>query len=129
MSDERHLQLFRADSARPAFFGEVEARFLVDAESAGATAICFGSATYPPGAAIEPHLHPNAEEVVLVVDGRARHVVDATAFEMGPGDTCFIPRGRPHSLEALPPGELSILWAYGGAASVEAAGFVLVDHA
>jgi quercetin dioxygenase-like cupin family protein len=125
--EDKHLQIFRADGVEPYYFGEVDARWLVGADTAGATAIAFGQATYPPGTAIERHYHPNAEEVVIVLAGRARHIVGDDVFELGPGDTCFIPRGAPHSLECASDEQLVILWAWGGAASVEAAGFIPVD--
>lgn len=128
MSSDRHLRLFRADETEPFYFGEVDARWLIGADTVGATAIAFGQATYAPGAAIEKHYHPNAEEVVLVVRGRARHVVGDHALEMGPGDVCFIPRGEPHSLACIGDEELVILWTWGGAASMEAAGFIPVPE-
>ena len=124
MSERRHLRLFRADETEPTLFGAVDARWLVGADTAGAAAIAFGTASYAPGAAIERHYHPNAEEVVLVLEGRARHEVSENVFEMGPGDVCFIPRGEPHSLACLGDEELRIVWAWGGAASIEAAGFI-----
>jgi quercetin dioxygenase-like cupin family protein len=124
LSSDRHLRLFRADTTEPMHFGAVEARWLVGADPAGAEAIAFGTATYEPGAAIERHYHPNAEEVVLVLEGRARHEVSGNVFEMGAGDVCFIPRGEPHSLACLGDDVLRIVWAWGGAASIEAAGFV-----
>ena len=107
-------------------FGDVDARWLVGSDTVGAGAIAFGTAAYPPGAAIERHLHPHAEEVVLVLSGRARHEVDGHVLERGPGDVCFIPKGAAHSLACLGDEELRIVWAWGGAASVEAAGFVPV---
>jgi quercetin dioxygenase-like cupin family protein len=120
----KHLRLFRADETEPFYFGKVDARWLIGAESAGATSIAFGTATYAPGAEIERHYHPNAEEVCMVVSGRARHEVSGNVFEMGAGDVCFIPRGEPHSLACIGDDELAIVWVWGGAASMEAAGFV-----
>ena len=124
MSEERHLRLFRADQTEPFYFGDVDARWLIGADTAGATAVAFGTATYQPGAAIERHYHPNAEEVCMVVAGRARHEVAGNVFEMGAGDVCFIPRGEPHSLACLGNEPLEIVWVWGGASSMEAAGFV-----
>lgn len=123
---EKHLQLFRADTTASMPFGEVDGRWLIGADTADASSIAFGFSYYAPGTMIERHYHPNAEEIVLVLRGRALHVVGDRSFEMGPGDTCFIPRNAPHSLACLGDEELEIVWAWGGAASVEAAGFVPV---
>jgi quercetin dioxygenase-like cupin family protein len=124
LSDDRHLRLFRADQTEPFYFGQVDGRWLIGADSVGADSIAFGQATYAPGAAIERHYHPNAEEVVIVLEGRALHEVGGHELEMAPGDVCFIPRGEPHSLACLGDETLVILWAWGGASSIEAAGFV-----
>ena len=57
-----------------------------------------------------------------MLEGRALHEVGGHELEMVPGDVCFIPRGEPHSLACLGDETLVILWAWGGASSVEAAG-------
>ena len=105
-------------------FGDVDARWLVGRDTVGAGAIAFGTATYPPGAAIDRHLHPNAEEVVLVVSGRARHEVGGRVLEW-PRRRLLHPEGGAAQPRLPGDEELRIVWAWGGAASVEAAGFVL----
>jgi quercetin dioxygenase-like cupin family protein len=105
-------------------FGEIVARTLVDDETVGAERMLVGTATYPPGASIEEHSHPETEEFVLVLAGRAVHVCDGRRFELGAGQSAFIPRGAVHALEAAGDAPLEILWAYGGAASYAQAGFV-----
>jgi oxalate decarboxylase/phosphoglucose isomerase-like protein (cupin superfamily) len=46
------------------------------------------------------------------------------ALDMGPGDVCFIPRNTPHRIIGVSDEDLVILWAFGGAASIEQAGYV-----
>ncbi|MFN8224835.1 MAG: alpha/beta fold hydrolase [Gaiellales bacterium] len=105
-------------------FGHLDVRWVVGPNT-GATLISFGQSTYPFGATHENHHHPNAEEVVMVVSGRGTQIVGRNALDVGPGDICFIPRKTPHRITGTSESEpLVILWAFGGAAGMEEAGYV-----
>ena len=104
-------------------FGHLDVRWVVGPQT-GATLIAFGQSTYPTGATHENHYHPNAEEVVMVVSGRGTQIVGDEALHLGPGDICFIPCGTPHRITGTSAEDLVILWAFGGAASIEQAGYV-----
>jgi quercetin dioxygenase-like cupin family protein len=108
-------------------FGDIVARTIVDEQTVGAEKLLVGLASYPAGARIDEHLHPDAEEVVFLLSGSAVHIIDGRRFEMQAGEFCFIPAGATHAFEASPAGEVKILWAYGGAASYEQAGLVLPE--
>ena len=90
----------------------------------GATLISFGQSTYPTGATHENHYHPNAEEVVMVVSGRGTQIVGDDALDVSAGDVCFIPCNTPHRITGTSEEPMVILWAFGGAASMEQAGYV-----
>ena len=105
-------------------FGHLDIRWVVG-PGTGASLIAFGQSTYPLGATHENHHHANAEEVVMVLSGRGTQIVGATSLDVGPGDICFIPRYTPHRITGTSEGDdLVILWAFGGAASIEQAGYV-----
>jgi pimeloyl-ACP methyl ester carboxylesterase/quercetin dioxygenase-like cupin family protein len=104
-------------------FGHLDVRWVVGPDT-GATLISFGQSTYPHGATHENHYHPNAEEVVMVVSGRGTQIVGDEALDVGAGDICFIPRSTPHRITGTSEEDLVILWAFGGAASIEQAGYV-----
>jgi len=120
-------RVLRADTTprnpREGPFGHLDVRWIVGPEN-GATLISFGQSTYPQHATHENHYHPNAEEVVMVVSGRGTQRIGADALDLGPGDTCFIPRCMPHRITGTSEEDLVILWAFGGAASIEQAGYV-----
>jgi pimeloyl-ACP methyl ester carboxylesterase/quercetin dioxygenase-like cupin family protein len=123
-----HALVLRADTtprnSREGPFGHLDVRWVVG-EQTGASLIAFGQSTYPFGATHENHYHPNAEEVVMVISGRGTQIVGDTALDLGPGDICFIPRATPHRITGTSEDEeLVILWAFGGAASIEQAGYV-----
>ena len=120
--------ILRADTtprnSREGPFGHLDVRWVVGGHT-GASLIAFGQSTYPTGATHENHHHPNAEEVVMVVSGRGTQIVGERSLDLGPGDICFIPRGTPHRITGTSEDEeLVILWAFGGAATMEDAGYV-----
>jgi quercetin dioxygenase-like cupin family protein len=91
---------------------DMDIRFMVTGEDAGARHVCWWRTVFPPGAAHERHYHPNAEE----------------EHEIGPGSAQFIPAGTVHWLRnADPDEELEIVGCYAGAASLEQAGYVFVS--
>jgi pimeloyl-ACP methyl ester carboxylesterase/quercetin dioxygenase-like cupin family protein len=120
--------VLRADTTprnpREGPFGHLDVRWVVG-EHNGASLIAFGQSTYPYRATHENHYHPNAEEVVMVLSGRGTQIVGDRSLDLGPGDICFIPRNTPHRIIGTSEDqELVILWAFGGAASIETAGYV-----
>ena len=125
--ESSRARILRADTtprnSREGPFGHLDVRWVVGPET-GATLISFGQSTYPQHATHENHYHPNAEEVVMVVSGRGTQQVGEDALDLGPGDTCFIPRNTPHRITGTSEEDLVILWAFGGAASLEQAGYV-----
>jgi quercetin dioxygenase-like cupin family protein len=104
-------------------FGHLDVRWVVGEET-GASLIAFGQSTYPKGATHENHYHPHAEEIVMVLRGRGTQVIGGDAHDVGPGDILFIPKNTLHQMTATSDEDLVILWAFGGAASMETAGYV-----
>lgn len=78
----------------------------------GSTSFINGITSFEPNAAIPLHSH-NCEESVTILEGHATAEIDGVQYEVGPGDTTFIPAGLPHrfinrsSTEAM-----KILWIY-----------------
>ena len=64
----------------------------------------------PPGQEWIDFVHPT-NELVTVVEGRLWLSVGDQAFEIGPGDEVFIPRGAVHSVKNIHPG--TARWLYG----------------
>ena len=111
-------------NAREGPFGHIDVRWVVGPDD-GATLIAFGQSTYVYEATHENHHHPDADEVVMCVSGRGTQIVGDRRLDLGPGDICFIPKRTPHRIMGTSQDEdLVILWAFGGAASIEQAGYV-----
>jgi quercetin dioxygenase-like cupin family protein len=43
------------------------------------------------------HVHPNADEILHVIEGKLEHRLGKGWVKMGPGDTIRIPKGVPHN--------------------------------
>jgi quercetin dioxygenase-like cupin family protein len=124
--------LVRADTTPPSdlsgtAFSHLDVRWLVSTDRSGAHLTGVGQTVYPGGGGThEIHYHPNAEETVIVQSGAGRHLVDETWYDISAGDVIFVPRGIPHGAVAGDT-DLVIYWVLGGAASLEAAGYVAVE--
>lgn len=54
---------------------------------------------WPPGYATVPHVHPHAEEIFLVLEGRAVFAIgEEPELEAGPGSFLFARRGELHAI-------------------------------
>lgn len=58
----------------------------------------FGLATFVAGSSNAEHTHPNAEEVVYVLEGEVTHTLGAQRVTLRAGDLIVVPRDVPHRL-------------------------------
>lgn len=106
----------------------MDIRFLVNKDNAGATDVCFWRTIFPPGAAHERHYHPHAAEVLYVIHGRGAAGTGAEEHEITPGTAQYIPAGAVHWLRNLAADdELEIVGCYAPGGSLEDAGYVFVS--
>ena len=54
---------------------------------------------HPTGA--PPHQHDDAEQVIIMIEGRAKFVIDGEENILEAGHVCLIPAGTPHSGESV----------------------------
>jgi quercetin dioxygenase-like cupin family protein len=71
------------------------------AESNGAAAVCAAEQWIDPGTTIPSHRHPNAEEIVMVIEGRARYWADGERGELDVGDTIVLPADSRHGFASI----------------------------
>lgn len=91
----------------------------------GAEKTVFGITTFPPGGRHDIHRHPHAEEVEYLVEGSGIARVGDTDVRMEPGDVVVARTGEAHGFWNTSDTERAVLiWCYGGAASLEEAGYV-----
>ncbi len=63
----------------------------VDRLNGGSSHLVFGTEDLPPGASIDRHRHPGADEILLLQNGRARVMLGDVTKEVHGGATVFIP--------------------------------------
>ena len=83
--------------------GQIEIKFLLEAvDTTGALAMF--EFTVPVGAKVPvPHYHKAYDETIYGVEGVVTFTVEGKSVDIGPGQTCFIPRGAVHGFNNLKP--------------------------
>lgn len=104
---------------------DMQVQFLVDERSAGSSELVLGRTVLPPGARHERHLHPNADEFLLVMTGSGMIYTDDGEEAAEAGDVVFTPAGHWHGFDNTSDGEVLLIWGWRGAGSLEAAGYEL----
>lgn len=121
------VDTFQADGSLKAEDGwiDMNVKFLITNESVKAEQTVFGITVFPPGAKHDIHRHPNAEETEYIVEGHGIARVGDDDVAMGPGDIVFVPANDYHGFENTSATERAVMvWCYGGAASLEQAGYI-----
>ena len=83
--------------------GEIEIRFLLDSNDTNGHLAMF-EFTVPAGAKVAmPHYHEHYDEIIYGLEGTVTFTVNGEPNDIGPGQTCFIPRGAVHGFNNLRP--------------------------
>lgn len=105
---------------------EMAVQFLVTKDTVGSQHAVLGYTTMPPGSRHEIHRHPHAEEIVFLTAGEGLYLVGDTLVRMRPGDVALSRVGEAHGFWNTSATETArMIWAYGGAPSLEDAGYEL----
>lgn len=105
-------------------FADLDVRTLVSEERQGSELALVGQTIYPaPDGTHEHHLHPDAEEIVIVTSGKGWYRVGDDYYDLRAGDVVFVPKNTAHSGGASPDEDMVIIWVLGGAGSMDKAGY------
>ena len=81
--------------------GQIGIRFLLEAADTNSSVAMF-EFTVPAGAKVPvPHYHKAYDETIYGVEGVVTVPVEGKPVDIGPGETCFIPRGAVHGFNNL----------------------------
>jgi len=72
--------------------------------------IGFGTQTVAPGGYVREHAHDRNEEVIFVISGSGRAVIDGESHPMRPGSSFFIGKNRRHMF--INEGSDDIVWTW-----------------
>lgn len=65
------------------------------------------------GSMIPDHVHDNSEEVMFLISGHAKLVIEGEGeWEIGPETAFFAPTGKKHHVENIGTEPLRIVWVY-----------------
>ena len=81
--------------------GQIGIRFLLEVADTNGSVAMF-EFTVPVGAKVPvPHYHKAYDETIYGVEGVVTFTVEGKPMDIGPGETCFIPRGAVHGFNNL----------------------------
>src|SRR5215831_6827890 len=81
--------------------GQIEIRFLLEAADTNGAVAMF-EFTVPAAVKVPvPHYHKAYDETIYGVEGVMTFTVEGKAIDLGPGQSCFIPRGAIHGFNNL----------------------------
>jgi len=81
--------------------GQIEVKFLLEAADTNGSVAMF-EFTVPVGARMPlPHSHQHYDETIYGVEGVITFTVEGKTVDVGPGESCFVPRGAVHGFNNL----------------------------
>jgi quercetin dioxygenase-like cupin family protein len=107
---------------------DMQVQFLVDEARAGSEDLLLGWTVLPPGARHDRHRHPNADEFFIVLTGNGMVYTDEKDQPAGEGDVLFTRRGHWHGFNNTGDVDVTLVWGWSGAGSLEAAGYELPNE-
>lgn len=89
-------------------------RLLLSGHNVGAQNASMGVNVTDVGSMIPDHKHEDCEELMYIISGRARLVIEdgQEVYEIGPDTAIYSPRGVTHRLENIGDTELKLVWVY-----------------
>ena len=104
-------------------------RNVINKMDAGATSMILLSSELPPGTVHLLHRHPNAEQIMYVLEGSCVALSEGDSVRLKEGDAVFIGRGEWHGVsnEGTERSALTLV-IYSGAGSLEEAGYEEHPH-
>lgn len=85
--------------------GQIGVRFLLEAADTNGAVAMFEFAV-PAGARVPmPHSHEHYDETIYGVEGVITFTIEGKPQDIGPGESCFIPRGAVHGFNNLKPAD------------------------
>lgn len=85
---------------------------MLDADILESEQFMGGLATFVPGRTEPLHVHPDAEEINIILEGEGQLITDKDVINCKPGEWQFIPKGVPHSHTNQGTAPFRFAWLY-----------------
>jgi putative monooxygenase len=88
-------------------------KLLLAPKFGGVTHVSMGMNITEVGSMIPDHVHEDSEEVLFLISGRARIVIEGVGeWEIGPETAFYSPLGKKHRVENIGSEPLKLVWVY-----------------
>ncbi len=104
---------------------DMQVQYLIDERTANSKDLVVGRTVLPPGARHDRHLHPHGDEFLVVMSGRGEIHTNNGREPSSAGDVIFTPRGNWHGFVNTGDEDVELIWGWGGAGSLAAAGYAM----
>lgn len=95
-------------------------RWVITAETAGAKQCSMAVIRVAPGARVRPaHSHPHGEEVIYILNGFGRVLIDGVVEPVKAGSAVLFPQGKVHMLHNQSNEEMKVACFFAPATSLE----------
>ena len=98
-------------------------RNVINRDEAGARGMVLLSSEFPPGRIHLLHRHPNAEQIMYVLEGSCLALSEGGPVRLNEGDAVFIAQGEWHGVRNDTDRPAVTLVIYSGAGTLEEAGY------
>jgi len=89
-------------------------KLLLAPKTVGTRNLSMGLNVTEVGSMIPYHAHEDSEEVMFIISGRAKLVIEGEGeWEIGPETAIYSPLGKKHRLENIGDEPLKLVWVYG----------------
>ena len=106
---------------------DMEVQFLIDQATVGVEDFLLGWTVLPPGARHDRHLHRNADEFFIVLQGSGHIYTDHGTAPSSKGDVIWTPRGKSHGFDNTGDEDVVLVWGWKGCGSLEDSGYEVAE--
>jgi len=108
---------------------QLNIKFLLSRETVGCGSAVLFKTVFKADSVHEKHIHHRADELCYVIKGKGRHGQGDEEWDVGSGDSYYVPRGLIHWAYGIDSNDpLTLVGVYVGGGSLEETGYEFVER-